>query len=190
MSTCSTSQILYNDYILPISNSVAAISTIPLIYMYIKAYLQKEFKQTTLFFNLGMIFFVIIFVSFIMSIIRHLIFCHAEYYHFTNFMDLVCGILYTLQSAMLLFILFTRMIVIFKKTALALSRCVICILMSMIIAVAILSSFCAISFNLLEQYSPNSQWLIPIDLFRAFLSLSYLIRELKLTRLSRRRVLV
>ena len=175
MSSCTSVEVIYNTYTLPVINASAAISTTPLIYMYIKAYLNKQLKATTQLFYLGLTYYGIILISFIISIFRNWVVCHNNSKHLSNYLDLTNGTLYCIQSTLLIIILFNRLVHIFKTTPLALSRCLIHSFVSIIVAVAVLSSTCTISYNLLEEYSPDSTWLLPIDLLWGFLSLVYVI---------------
>ena len=172
---CTGIEIVYSDYTLPILNIVATISSSFLIYLYIKAYLKKELKSTSLLFYLGLALFVSIFISFIIAIIRNRIYCHTDFYYLINFFDMANGVLYNVQCTILVTVLFIRLVDIFNDTSLALSRCVIYLFNTLIVAVVILGSSCSISYNMLEEYSPNSSLLVPIDSLWAFLSLVYVM---------------
>ena len=175
MAQCSPSQFIYSDYVFPTLNALAAVSTMPLIYIYIQAYLQKKLKSTSLLFHLGLALFMVIFIIFTIAIAHHRMYCHPNYQYLSNFIDITNGILYIAQSTIVVVILFIRLVDIFKGTLLALSNCIIHSFLAVISADAILGSSCSIAYNLLEEYSPNSPLFAPIYSFWAFSSFVYLI---------------
>ena len=172
---CTSNEILYNDYILPILNASAAITTIPFIILYIRARYNKKLKSTFCLFGLGLAMFVIIFTWFVSEVFHNGIICYEDYQYLSNFFDMANGILYTTQNTLLLLILFIRLMQIFQKTEFALSYCVINSFIFLIVIAAIISSLCSISYNLLEQYSPNSPWLTAIIFIWIFPSLVYIL---------------
>ena len=166
---CAIMEIIYSLYILPTLNASAAIATIPLVYMYIK----QRSSNTTLF-GLGLLFYAIIFLCFITAIAQHLCKCLDDYNFLTNYLDMANGTFYSLQSTLIVVIWCKRLQSIFDGTSLVPSRCTMNSFFAVITIVAVCGPAFAIWFNLLQEFSPDSPWLLPVDLFRALLTLIYL----------------
>ena len=140
MAESAEIEMVYNDYVCPILNLLAAISTIPFIFVYIRAYLNKRLQSRAVLFYLALVLFCLISISFAMALIRNRVLCHDELYSLSNFMNMTTGILYTTQSIMVIVILFIRLVHIFEGTALALSRTLINLFIAMVIIMAISSA--------------------------------------------------
>ena len=175
MADCAESEVVYNDYVCPILNLLAAISTIPFIFVYIRAYLNKRLQSRAVLFYLALVLFCLISISFTMAMVRNLVLCLDELHSLSNFMNMTTGILYTTQSIMVIIILFIRLIHIFEGTALALSRTLINLFIASVTIMAISSATCAISYNLLEEYSSNGTLIMTVNSLWALTCILYII---------------
>ena len=85
------------DYVLPILFSLAVISLLPPLYIYIKAYIKNELQTTRLLFYDGLTMFMIIIIYYINYIFAFPFLCHNTELYRT--MLIPSDYLYTLQVA-------------------------------------------------------------------------------------------
>ena len=71
VSECAQIEILYYDYILPVISGLAAISMIPGIFLYIKAWIKGELETIKTLFIIGTTHFMVTFCALISYTIQH-----------------------------------------------------------------------------------------------------------------------
>eukprot|EP01083_Nonionella_stella_P126576 383202_1 len=107
--------IIYFDYSLSAMNIICAVSMIPLVYIYTKAYIESNLKSSRRLFVAGLIFFIIVFSLYISRTVWSLVYCNdAKLYETFTQLSLR---LYSLHTVILLGILFYRLYTVFTGTA-------------------------------------------------------------------------
>ena len=175
MADCSTTDITLNHYILPTLNALTATATIPLIYLYIKAYTRQQLKSSNNLFKLGLVFFVLVFIWFIENSIKHIVHCTKYRNDYSNYLIMSNSVLYLIQSSLLIIILFIRLIHIFDGTALAISKCTIYSFAVLVIITVISVLTCAVLWQLLKQFHPKSPLFPYINIIWSFFFVVYLV---------------
>ena len=114
MSTtdCGDTERFYNNVVYPILFSTAAITLLLPIYSYIKAYINNTLKSSKSIFYVGLVFFLNIFIFYVSFATNCGVYCHGVSHWIVEAPPFY---LYTMQCVLLLFILFLRLILIFKE---------------------------------------------------------------------------
>eukprot|EP01084_Bolivina_argentea_P194674 334052_1 len=130
-SECDPVEQNYRDYIYPAVFWIAAVSMVIPMYSFTKTYCKKKLGSSKLLCYLGMIFYVSIFAYYFIMAIANGLWCqHTDFavliHHFAYF-------LYPLQGAILVIILFSKLVHIFKDTQFQLSSITIYIFIGLTI---------------------------------------------------------
>ena len=154
MAACEVS-VTSTNLVLPLLNTAAILSMISMIYTFIRAYAKKKLKSTKSLFYLGLIFYIAVVMSLVLTVIRQLQGSCNKNVVWTYL--IICNaIFYSSQAVFLIIILFTRLTHIFNETSFALSKCVMnfFIVLAIILATSTVSSI--FGYYALQLYSPNS----------------------------------
>lgn len=115
--------IIYFDYLAPTIAGLLAISMIPPIFIYFRAYQKKKIMALKSFFYLGALLFIIIFIEFISMIPYTINLCHDI--KDALIFSIICSQAYVYQNLILIGWFFYRLEYIFRATSLALSKSII-----------------------------------------------------------------
>ena len=145
-------------------NVILLISTVPIIYKFIKAHVQNEERKTRstlLLFYPGLIFFIFTFLAFVMILIVMLYYCSE---HQSFYPKLIASFImfYVLQLYMLLLTLWIRLYYVLHGTFQAFSKVTISIMTIIFISILVLSVAGVIIYNIYYQIG---YWLVYFTLF-------------------------
>eukprot|EP01084_Bolivina_argentea_P030399 56347_1 len=119
--------VIYHLYIIPIIELIAAISMIPCICVFIKAYVDGNLKTTKLLFLSGICLFIVCFMQYIAWIFYNICHCY-ECHHYFNVISHIHSQLISAQTMLVLAVLYLRLHFIFKNTMMALSKSITIVL--------------------------------------------------------------
>ena len=159
---CDRLQVVYYDWVNPIVFSLAAILTLPWIYIYIKSYIKGDLKIKKSVFYAGILLFVTTFGAFITFLFWVLYKCHH-----TKISSIFLSIgsqLFSTQFLIVIGIFFYRLYYIFYGTSLALSK----ITLYITLFLYIISFTVSIVAPLMYTQFPNAIGLIVASLSMVF----------------------
>ena len=129
--------IIYTNYIVPSVASIAALSMIPIIFIYFRAYQKGEIETVRSFFYAGAVLFITILFTFITLALTTSQICHNIEY--TRIFHHCATQAFIVQNLIVIGLFFYRLVYIFRGTSLALSKPII------MLFVIIYTLFCAFS---------------------------------------------
>eukprot|EP01084_Bolivina_argentea_P281183 481055_1 len=113
--------VIYHVYIIPTIEFIGAISMIPCICVFMKAYVDGNLKTTKLLFLSGSCLFIVCFIQYIAWIFYNICHCY-ECHPYSNVINNLHSQLFSAQTMLFLGVLYLRLHFIFKNTMMSLSK--------------------------------------------------------------------
>ena len=135
----------YWDWLMPIQFSLAAILTLPWMFIYIKSYIKGDSNLKKPMFYVGIVLFVTTFSQFTAGAISSAHKCHDKGKF--NIYGNIAAQLFTIQFFTVIGVFFYRLYYIFDGTSLALSKITLCLALLMYIISFIFAIFAGIMYS-------------------------------------------
>jgi len=115
--------LVYPNLLLPIVRGLSAVSLLPFIFIFIRAFVQKKLKSWTNLFVLSLIYFFTICAYYVLAILYNQFWCQGNF-HLAFIFGTITSSCYGIQAVCLMLNLFLRLTLIFRDagTDLALSK--------------------------------------------------------------------
>ena len=115
-----TAATIYWDYCVPILCGLTAISIVPFVYIFLRAYARGNLKTTRFLFITTTIFYIVVFGLLLVSGAAYGTYCHDL--NLNALLRAIAVDLHSLHTLLLVGILFHRLYIIFKDTSMAISK--------------------------------------------------------------------
>ena len=148
--------ILYYDYITPSSYLLGGILMLPVIYLFVKSYLNGSLKTQKSHFCAVIFFFIDILVTYILIVIWCRYECHNG--DIANYLHFIAAMFYNIQTLMLLKLLFYRLYKTYNGTRLRLSLTTIRLFIILDIITSIAFVFGGIMYSLFRDGIGGQIW--------------------------------